>query len=1047
MGVVYKARDLRLDRLVALKFLPHDLTPSDEDRSRFVREAKVASLLNHPNICIIHDIQDLDGQVFIVMEFVDGVTLRRKLQSPPFSISEVNRYATQIAEALCAAHARGIVHRDIKSENIMINSAGHVKVMDYGLAMTKESLAIKKNSGTVGTLAYMAPEVIEGREAIPQSDMFSYGVVLFEILAGQLPFQGGHPAAMVYAIVKQDPQSLERLRPDVPIGLRAVVERSLRKDPDERYASMEELLKALRSAMPGGEARPAPRLDVAIPGKTHNLPVQLTKFIGRVKQVVHLKELLSTARLVTLTGPGGTGKTRLALQVAWELIESFEDGVFFISLAPLADPLLVPSTVAQALGVHESEATPLKDTLLVFLRGRNVLLVLDNFEHLLAAASFVLELLGSCPGVAILVTSRASLQITGECEYPVPPLEMPERTKLPSAPELARYEAVALFAQRAAAAKPGFQVTDENAAQIAEICARLDGLPLAIELAAARIKLLTPNALLSRLDHRLKLLTGGAVDLPARHQTLRGAIAWSFDLLTPAESELFLRLSVFAGGFSLDAAAWLCKEDPDQNIDVLDGVASLADKSLLRQSETLDDEPRFTMLETIREFGLEHLHASAEAVAVRKAHAEYYLRLAEEADPPIHQRHDGTWINRLNMEIDNLRAALEHFRAAGDYTGLLRLSGALSWFFSFTNRIIQSLHWLECALQLSSSSPASKARSNAQCKAGQMYLMMGDYDLARSPLEESLTFCRKMGYELEIACVLENLCLLAAFTADDALGRTYQAEAIAIYRRLGAKQLLALTLANVVEPADDVVARGMYAESLGIFREIGNKWGVSRALRNLGSLSYHSEDYAGSREILLEALAIQRELNDWWQMGRSLNILGDLARCEADDSGAFAYYTESRLLSQSGGLKGERLWSICGLGFVAMHRGDNANARELFLECLNIRKSQRNRRGLAASLIGLASLARLRGEGELGIRILGAVDAAVLADPRVLLPADTLESEREKEAARAQVGDDEFARLLGQGMGLNIDEAVSCIVQENQTGIRKTTANISPGSR
>jgi predicted ATPase len=892
----------------------------------------------------------------------------------------------------------------------------------------------------------MAPEVIEGKEASPQSDMFSYGVVLFEILTGQLPFRGAHPAAMAYAILKQDHQSLERLRPDVPIGLRAVVERSLKKDPRERYASMEELLGALRLAMPGGEVRPTPNLDGAIHGQRHNLPVPMTKFIGRVKQVVHLKELLATARLVTLSGPGGTGKTRLALQVARDVSRLFEDGATFISLAPLADPLLVPSTVAQALGVQESQGTQLKDTLLVFLRGRNILLVLDNFEHLLAASSFVLELLGSCPRVTILVTSRASLRITGECEYPVPPLEMPERTKLPPAAEVAKYEAVALFAQRAASAKPGFRVTGENAAQIAEICARLDGLPLAIELAAARIKLLTPNAILSRLNHRLKLLTGGAVDLPARQQTLRRAIAWSFDLLTPAEAKLFRRLSVFAGGFSLDAAAWLCKEDPDQKVDVLDGVSSLADKSLLRQSESLDDEPRFTMLETIREFGLECLNASTEAAAIRKAHGEYYLKLTEEAEVPIHEMYDVGWIKRLNLEIDNLRAALEHFRTENDATGLLRLSGSLSWFWNFTNHHNESHRWLECALALPCSTPRSVARAKVLLVTGLVNTMMGDYDAARSRLAESLDFYREIGDELKIAGVLETMCLLAAFTGDDVLGRTFQAEAIAIYRRLGARPLLALTLANVVEPEDDRVAREMYMESLSIFREIRNKWGISRALRNLGSLCYRSGDYAGSREIFLEALAVQRELNDWWLMGRSLNILGDLARCNDDDPGAFDYYTESRLLSQSGGYKGERLWSICGLGFVAMHRDDYASARGLFLESLNIPKSQRNRRVLAASLIGLAGLARIRGESRLGIRILGAVEAAVLVDSRILLPADRLEFEREKEAAHPKVGDDEFTSLLRQGMGLNLDEAVLCVVQEDPSTVHKTNAEISPSS-
>jgi predicted ATPase len=407
--------------------------------------------------------------------------------------------------------------------------------------------------------------------------------------------------------------------------------------------------------------------------RAHNLPVQPTPLIGREQVGTAVCELLrrTEVRLLTLTGPGGTAKTRLGLQVAADLLEDFDSGVFFIPLAAIRDPTLVASSITRTLGLLEKAGQSLLDSLQESLQDKQMLLLLDNFEQVVAAAPLVAELLAACPRLKCLVTSRVVLHLSGEHAFPVPPLELPDPRHLPAVDALSQYAAVALFVQRALAVKPDFRVDNANAPAVAEICVRLDGLPLAIELAAARLKLLPPQAMLARLGRRLELLRGGPRDMPDRHQTLRQVIAWSYDLLEADEQALFRRLAVFARGCTLEAAETVCQPghdpmtDPGPTLEVLDGVASLLDKSLLRQAEQASGEPRFRMLETIREYGLECLTASGEEPAVRRAHADYYLALAEAAEPALTGPDQATWLERLEAEHDNLRAALRWVERAG----------------------------------------------------------------------------------------------------------------------------------------------------------------------------------------------------------------------------------------------------------------------------------------------------------------------------------------------------------------------------------------------
>src|SRR6266704_3022030 len=489
-----------------------------------------------------------------------------------------------------------------------------------------------------------------------------------------------------------------------------------------------------------------PAREPTRPGRTstHNLPAQLTPFLGREQEVTAACALLRRpdVRLLTLTGTGGVGKTRLALQVATDLLDEFADGVSFLSLAPISNPDLVIPAITQALGIKESGARPLLDHLKAFLVDKHLLLVLDNFEQVLPAAPQLTDLLAFCPALKLLVTSRATLHVQGEHEFPVPPLALPDLTQLPGPEVLAHSHAVALFLQRAQAVKPAFQVTSANARPIAEICVRLDGLPLAIELAAARSKLLSPQALLARLQHRLQVLTSGPQDAPTRQQTLRNTIAWSYDLLSAQEQRLFRWLSVCVGGCSLEAVEALCTALDERTERVLDGVASLLDKNLLQQAE--GEETRLMMLETIREYGREALTVRGEVEATRQAHAVYYLALAEAAEQEWEGPREAVSFARLEQEHDNLRAAMSWLLERGEAEMALRLCAALWWFWGWSDYIYEGWSFLERALE-GSEEVAVPLRAKALWAAGNLSGYLGHFERGEALCQESLALFRAIG--------------------------------------------------------------------------------------------------------------------------------------------------------------------------------------------------------------------------------------------------------------------------------------------------------------
>ena len=724
--------------------------------------------------------------------------------------------------------------------------------------------------------------------------------------------------------------------------------------------------------------------------RASNLPAQMTPLIGRVQEAAAACALLRRpdVRLLNLLGPGGTGKTRLGLQVASDMLDEFESGIYFVGLTPISAPTLVASTIAQTLGLKEGSGQPVADGLKDFLRDKHLLLLLDNFEQVVDAALLLAELLAAAPRLKILITSRAVLHLSGEHAFPVPPLALPDSASLQSASAdvvsaLSHYTAVELFIQRAQAVKPDFQVTTGNAAAVAEICARLDGLPLAIELAAARIKLFPPQALLARLSSRLKLLVGGGQDRPARQQTLRSAIDWSYDLLDTTEQALFRRMGIFANGGTVESAEavlrtegrGLSEESPlsalDPQSSFLDGLASLVDKSLLRQQVGPDGEPRFTMLETIREYALERNDMCGETAVLHQQHAKYFLRLAEQAEPELYGPEQRIWLERLEAEHDNLRAALAwshqelkiekaEFRnvTINESSSILnsqfitsqeiglRLAAALWVFWWKHGYFSEGRVWLGSALAQADARTPAAARAKALHGAGSLALAQHDFDAAGSLLEAGLA----------------------------------------------------------------------------LYQELGDKRGCAWAISELGHLAlYQGEDERAAKRYA-ESLALSRELDDTYNSAWALNHLGNVAlrRGALDQAGELLAQslTLFKAFSHTAGMASV----ITQLGRVALRAGENAKARALFEESLSIFRELGQKRNIALSLVGLAVLAGQEHQVEQAVRMFGAAERLLNDIGAVLEPVEQAEYDRGVSNVRALLDPAAFAAAWESGQALALEQ-------------------------
>ena len=648
----------------------------------------------------------------------------------------------------------------------------------------------------------------------------------------------------------------------------------------------------------------------------HNLLASRTSFVGREHEMMEIKRHLTMTRLLTLAGAGGSGKTRLALEIARGLVGAYPDGVWLVELAPISEGELVPQTVARALEIREQPGLPLTDTLVGALRTKKMLLILDNCEHLGdAVGGLVGLLLDICPHLRLLATSRQAIGAVGEVIWPVSLLSVPDPKRVSTVEQLEGYESVRLFVDRARQRNPAFALRPDNAQAVAQICVRLEGLPLAIELAAARIRMLPPKALLNRLSNRLKLLTGGPREFSERQRTLRSTIEWSFALLDEGEQQLFGRLAVFSGGCTLEAIEAICDTKGDPPVEAFEGVSSLLDKNLLGQEEGPGEEPRFVMLETIHEFAREKLGESPEAEEMKRVHAEYFLTLAEQAKPRINEAERDLWRSRLETEHGNLRAALRWAMDRQDYSTALRVADAIFWFWFHRGYWKEGRGWLEEALGLPTASTPTVERAEALTGVGILAWIQGDHDVARSRLEESVGLCRNIQYKYGLVHSLHFLSMEMLGQGDTKAARSMADESVEIARAGDSGFDLAIVLANLGLAAhtqdDYAVARSVLRECIEICRQIGDNWLLSLPYRHLGYMELRAANYEQATALFKEGLSALRDVKEKWFIARAVETLAISSAMQGD------YVRAARLFGA-----GETLREAAGASVQEFYRPD-----------------------------------------------------------------------------------------------------------------------------
>jgi predicted ATPase/DNA-binding XRE family transcriptional regulator len=809
---------------------------------------------------------------------------------------------------------------------------------------------------------------------------------------------------------------------------------------------------AFARSMPRADSPVAPPIPSAHAGPL----APLTRLLGREAAAAQIERRLLSAqvRLLTLAGPPGIGKTRLSMHVAEQVRPHFADGVRFVALAPIRDPALVIPALAQALGVAQRAGQTPEDALSAALHAQQLLLVLDNFEQVAAAAPQIAELLRAAPQVKALMTSRATLNVSGEHLYAVPPLALPDPFALPPLDDLTCYPSIQLFVERVRAVRPDFMLTAENAPIVAEICARLDGLPLAIELAAARCKLFTPQALRDRLRQpagsgALSVLVNGPHDLLAHQRTLRGTIDWSYELLSCKEQAVLMRLAVFAGGCDIEAAEAVCAElrmkneewrktSPEEpflhsSFSILNLIESLLDKSLVRQTAGPDGQPRFTLLETIREYALDRLDTSGRLAAARRRHAAYYAALARAAAPRLRGTGQERWLQRLHADYHNLRAALE-WLADHDPEAGLRCAADLCQFWHMRSLLSEGRDWLARLLARCTADVCRLARAQALCAAGFLAYQQGDHPQAERLSAESLALHRALGDRQGAAAALMNLGSVAFCRADYPRAIALYDEGLALHRALGDTGGVAHALRSLALIAKDQGdldrATLLLEESLALYRQTGDTYGVARALFNLSTVAYWQGDYPRSGALAEQTAAICRELGDQMVLAYALDGIGMAAYKQGDLARAAQHLEESLRLLRALDEKAGMALALHELGLIACAQGNLARAGQLLCDGLDLAWNIGDRRRAAFCLEGLA-VAWARRPLD-AARLLGAAAALreVLGAP--LPPAERPDYERTLTAVRAGAGAAAFTAAWEAGRTMPIEQAIGAALNSSR---------------
>lgn len=1065
MGAVYQASDLRLDNDVAVKQI---MRRGWQMRRAFAQEARLLARLRHPALPKVIDYFSDETGHFLVMEFIPGddLGLAALKRLEPFPGAQVVAWGRQLLRVLAYLHGRHppILHGDIKPANLKLNERGEIILLDFGLARGGTAWPASDDVITGYSRYYAPPEQMQGRGADARSDLYALAATLYDLATGVKPPDAGQQRLAAQAARRPDPLlPAHEIEPMIPAAVSAVWQRALALLPDERFASAPDMLLALETAVPS---------ETAVP---HNLPAQATPLVGRRPEIREARQCLLAegARLLTLTGPGGVGKTRLCLHIAAVLRDSFADGVFFVPLASLRDPGLVLAAVAHAVGVQESGrksgSKSLWEAVQERLRDKQMLLLLDNFEHLLAAALLVADLLATGSRLKVIVTSREALHLRGEHEFPVSPLALPEAGQ-PALAEAWQYTAVQLFGQRARAANPGFVLDEGSVTAVTEICQRLDGLPQAIELAAARLKTLSPAQILERLAHRFDLLQDGPRDLPARQQALRATLDWSYDLLSPAEQRLFRRLAVFVGGWTLATAVAICQPAGDDDLPPLaveDGLASLVDKNLVQRQPDAHDEPRYAMLVTVQAYAAERLAESGERNALQKRHADYYLDWAENVRPALLGPKPEISLSQLELEHDNLRTVLHWSLISHNEEAGFRLGDAIWRYWEARGYYTEGRQWLDRLL--AQSDKPSMARAKALSAAGNLARDQGEHERAATFHEESLVLCRKLGDKRWEGVELNNLALVWFVLGDyervkrwleasltlsreventNGIGHTlnnlgvlamrqgkYQQaegslqESLATFHSLADKRAICLPLNNLGELANyqgkHEQATALLTEAHLLAEELGDKWLLAHTLRNMGKVARNKGNSEQAASWLVDSLNFFREFENSEGIATLLNLLGKVAHDSEDDERAKALSEEGLTLCRQINDNSGTAVALQNLAVISLHQGNYNTAAAQYRQALTLFSQVNHRLDMVACLEGMAGVANGQGQAARAARLLGAADVLRTGMGAPLPPVDWPGHERLLTAVRAALGEDAFAAAWAEGQGMGWETAVS----------------------